>query len=60
VTNVKHEIKGDKLLITVDVSKRTVEKAAPSKSGKTRIVGSTNGFVTLDGGLQLAVNVVAK
>lgn len=42
---VQGEIKGDKLVLTIDISKATLENAKPSSSGKTKIVASTNGFV---------------
>lgn len=50
---IKHE--GDKLVITIDVSKAALEKAQPSKSGKTRIVASTNGFTRV-GDVSLSLN----
>ena len=59
--NVQHEIKGDKLVITVDVAKRVLEAAPLSKTGKSRIVASTNGFVNLeDRGLAIGLNVIKK
>ncbi len=42
--NVKGEIKGDLLVITVDISKAAREAAQPSKSGKTKILATTSGF----------------
>lgn len=51
--DVKHE--GDKLVITIDVSKAALAAAAPSKSGKTKIVSSTNGFTRV-GPVSLSLN----
>lgn len=45
--NVDYAIKGDKLIITVDLSKKTIENAPPSKSGKTCLVASTGGFTKI-------------
>ena len=42
--NVKGEIKGDVLVLTIDISKEAKEKAQPSKSGKTRVLATTSGF----------------
>ena len=42
--NVKGEMKGDILHITVDCSKAAREAAQPSKSGKTKILATTSGF----------------
>jgi hypothetical protein len=38
------EIKGDKLILEIDVSAIARENARPSKSGKSRILATTNGF----------------
>lgn len=42
--NVKGEIKGDILTLVIDVSKAARDKAAESKSGKTRLLATTSGF----------------
>lgn len=42
--NVHGEIKGDKLILTIDVSEAARKAAQPSKSGKTRVVATTSGF----------------
>lgn len=41
---VHGEIKGDKLILTVDISAKSREEAQPSKSGKTKVLASTHGF----------------
>lgn len=42
--NVKGEIKGDVLTLTIDVSETARQAAQPSKSGKTKILATTSGF----------------
>ena len=41
--NVTHEVKGDKLIITVDVGQGALDAAPRSSSGKTQLVGTTGG-----------------
>ena len=55
--NVK--IEGDKLVITIDVSAKALAAALPSKSGKTRLVASTNGFTNY-GDVGLSLNCTTK
>jgi hypothetical protein len=55
--NVKHEVKGNTLTITVDLSK----EHGPSSSGKTIIVASTQGNAqTGKPGVQFGLNVFKK
>jgi len=42
--NVKGEIKGDTLVLFIDISEKAREAAQPSKSGKTKILATTSGF----------------
>lgn len=42
--SVHGELKGDKLILTIDVSEAARAKAAPSKSGKTNVLATTGGF----------------
>lgn len=42
--NVKGEIKGDILTLTIDVSKAARDAAKDSKSGKSKILATTSGF----------------
>jgi len=59
--NVQHEVKGDKLIITVDVSKKLIENAPMTKSGKNKNVASTEGFTSVNGnGLRFGLNVISK
>ena len=39
--NVEWKVEGDKLIVTIDISKESVEEAPPSASGKTYLVAST-------------------
>jgi hypothetical protein len=52
-----------KLIIEIDISPDTIENAPMSGTGRTRRVGSTQGFVPLPGEepkLIMSVNVMAK
>jgi hypothetical protein len=63
VHNVTHEVKGDKLIITVDISQSAITAAPPSSSGKTKLVGTTGGAVSVPckyASLTFAINVMAK
>jgi hypothetical protein len=42
--NVKGEVKGDLLILTIDISAKAKEAAQPSKSGKTKVLATTSGF----------------
>jgi hypothetical protein len=59
MTNVEHEVKGDKLILTIDISKARCAAAEPSKSGKTKVVASTHGFTNLSG-VGVSLNVTCK
>jgi riboflavin synthase alpha subunit len=59
MTNVKAYIDGDKLHIEVDVSAAVIKAAPPSKSGKTKVVATTSGFVAMNG-VSFGLNVVTK
>lgn len=53
--NCQIEVKGDKLVVTMDLTKRL----RPSGSGKTVIVGTSGGNAALPGGLRVGINVFA-
>src|SRR6476620_8684672 len=36
--NIEWKVEGDKLIVTIDISKESVEAAPPSTSGKTHLV----------------------
>lgn len=56
------ENKGDKLVITLDISKAAWDDAPPSKStGKTKVVAGTGGFLAVNtphGTARLSVNLI--
>lgn len=58
VDNVAAEVQGDKLILTVDLK----QNFGLSKSGKTTVVGSTRGFISIPThpGVSLALNVVRR
>lgn len=61
--NVSHEVKGDKLIITVDVSNHSLSTAPPSSTGKTKLVATSSGNMTVNGigpGLTFSLNVSSK
>jgi hypothetical protein len=57
--NVKTEIRGDKLVLEIDISQSTLDQAPNSKSGKTRMVASTSGFTKV-GPVSVSLNVTTK
>lgn len=63
-TNVEHAAKGGKLVITIDISKAACDRAKPSATGKTFLVGSTGGSVKFEGppgwDLSYSINVMGK
>jgi hypothetical protein len=60
IMNVKGEIKGDVLVLSIDISKAARDKATESKSGKTRILATTSGFTGF-GDVKVSLNAtIAK
>jgi hypothetical protein len=58
--SVHGEMKGDKLILTIDCSEAARKASAPSKSGKTNILATTGGF-TRFGDVSVSLNAtVAK
>lgn len=56
--NVHTEVKGDKLIVTIDISPKSREAAQPSKSGKTKVLATTQGFCRVgDVGLSLNATI---
>lgn len=53
------KVENGKLVITIDVSAEALKAAQPSKSGKTRLVASTNGFTNY-GPVGLSLNCTTK
>jgi len=55
-------VKGEKLIIEVDVSKAALAAAQLSSTGKSRVVATTSGFRPVAGadGLRVGLNVICK
>lgn len=53
--NVKGELKGDLLVLTIDVSKAARDAAKDSKSGKSKILATTSGFTGF-GDIKVSLN----
>jgi hypothetical protein len=62
--NVSHEVKGDLLIITIDISDKTIKAAPRSASGKTFLVASTGMSIPIAckhaPNLNFSVNVMNK
>jgi hypothetical protein len=58
-TNVEYIVQDDILIIQVKIDEETKNNAPDSASGKTKTVGSTHGFVRING-ISLSLNVSAK
>lgn len=54
---MEYAIKGNELIIKIDVSDKAVNAAKDSKSGKSKVVATTNGFVSV-GGFRLSLNLI--
>jgi hypothetical protein len=55
--SVTTEVKNNVLLISVDLSPEALDKAEPSKSGKSKIVATTSGFMSV-GPVRFSLNVI--
>ena len=61
MNNVHTEIKGTKLVITVDISEKAIKDAPMSASGKNKLIASTSGMQQVNGSaVRLGLNVIAK
>lgn len=64
MNNVDWKLTGDKLVITVDVSKKAIDAAPMSKTGRTYLVASTGAAAPIPAhhcsSLTFALNVMAK
>lgn len=58
--NVNAKVSGDKLVIEIDISEASKQNAPFSKTGKSKLVSSTGGFVPVAPGLSLSLNLSAK
>ena len=57
---MEFKVEGDKLTITIDVSKKARDAAPPSTSGKSNVLASTRGFTGIStpaGLVKLGLNV---
>ncbi|SDK00531.1 hypothetical protein SAMN05216338_107922 [Bradyrhizobium sp. Rc2d] len=43
--NVRGELKGEQLILTIDLSAKAQKQARPSSTGKTKLIATTNGFI---------------
>ncbi len=57
---MEYELKGDKLVITVNVGAKAIKDARPSATGKSKIVAGSGGFIALQNGLKFSLNVITK
>lgn len=57
--NVKGTMKGDTLVIEIDCSAAALAKAEASKSGKSKIVASTQGFTGF-GPVKVSLNAITS
>ena len=60
VRNMTTEIKGGKLIITVDVNDNVIKQAPFSSTGKSRLVGSSGGYTWPTDKIGISLNVIAK
>ncbi len=62
--NVEYKVAGGKLTIVVDIGAEAINAAPPSSSGKTHLLATTGGSVTLPQAsgkaLSFALNVMVK
>lgn len=59
MNNITAEIRGDKLVITVDVSPKVKKEAPRSASGKNNVLASTRGFLAVND-ISIGLNVLHK
>src|SRR5215470_7264527 len=60
VIAMNYEVKNGKLTIVVDVSEDAIKSAQPSKSGKSKLIASTNGFVAVSPKVRLSLNLISS
>lgn len=56
MANVSGETKGDKLILTIDISKESRAAAPMSKTGKTKLLATTSGFIVYNGDIKVSLN----
>lgn len=52
------QVKGNTLIIEVDISDAALKAATTSGSGKSRLVATTHGFTSVAGKVRVGVNVI--
>jgi hypothetical protein len=58
MANMVSEIKGDKLILTIDIGQASREAAKLSKSGRTKLIATTGGFMACgDDDIKVSLNV---
>lgn len=57
--NIEYKRVGDKLVLTIDIGKASLEAAQPSASGKNKTVASTHGNTQIEG-VTIGVNCYVK
>ncbi len=60
MSNVKGEMKGDLLILTIDCSEKAKEAAPMSSTNKTRTLASTLGFTSFGHGVKVSVNATVE
>lgn len=58
MSNVKGEVKGDTLVLTIDISETTRKNAGMSSSNKSRLIATTSGFAQF-GDIKVSLNATA-
>jgi len=54
-------IQGDKLIVEIDIADHAIAQAPTSKTGKTKIISTTRGFVRVPNReMQLNLNLIMK
>lgn len=59
MTNVHSEVKGDKLILTIDIGDAAKAKAWQKEGGKLKMIASTHGFTSING-VSVSVNAGLK
>ena len=59
--NLRFAANNGVLLVEIDISADARAKASPSKTGKTKLLGTTNGWLAIPGsdGVRVSINVTA-
>ena len=53
--NEKDEVREDVLIVTIDISAKALKQTKPFSTGKTKLIASTNGFVSF-GDVRMSLN----